>query len=70
MNVRDQSQSLAKINIKQLDVSGHMNMNGAIYTEAWLQDMVLEDSRPQIDGEILPRSIKGFLGFPKHSIGF
>ena len=29
-----------------------MNMNGAIYTEAWLQDMVLEDSRPQIDGEI------------------
>ena len=64
MNVRDQSQSLAKINIKQLDVSGHMNMNGAIYTEAWLQDMVLEDSRPQIDGEIFLRILNCFLGFP------
>ena len=52
MNVRDPKTSLSKINIKQLDVSGHMNMKGEIFVKAWLQDMNLEDTRPQIDGNI------------------
>ena len=51
-NVRDKSLSLAKINIQKLIVDGNMKMNGCLWTQAWLQNMVLEDSRPQIEGKL------------------
>ena len=58
-NFRDKSESLAKINIQKLIVDGNMKMNGCLCTQAWLQNMVLEDSRPQIEGKLF---IYWFLG--------
>ena len=52
-NVRDKSTSLAKINIQKLIVDGSMKMNGCLCTEAFIQNMVLEDSRPQIEGKLI-----------------
>ena len=40
-------------------VDGNMKMNGCLCTQAWLQNMVLEDSRPQIEGKLF---IYWFLG--------
>ena len=37
--------SLAKIQIQLLSVVGHMNVNGALKAQAFLQNLVLEDSR-------------------------
>ena len=58
MNVRDPNQSLAVIKIQKLQVNGHMNMDGSLFTEAWLQNMVLEDSRPQTETEMPEKRIK------------
>ena len=42
---RDPSHSLAKINVQVMRVEGTLNISGALKANAFLQDMVLEDSR-------------------------
>ncbi len=49
--VRDRKNALAKIMVQLLSVEGNLNASGAIRAKAYLENMVLEDSRLHVQDE-------------------